>query len=250
MLGVPGIAARTFARAARARGSRSRSSPRPPRSTRSASACPSRSARRRAESLAREFRGEIARGEIDGVEVEPGMATVAVVGLGMHGTPGIAARVFAALAAAQDQRRRHRPGSSELNISVVVVARRGGRGAAADPRGVPARPDRGRRASIQPERIEVVLLGFGQIGRDARARMIGQVRRPDARRSRVAAVIDRSRLRVRPAGLARGASPRCSPRSARAAALADAPRGRARHAPRRRSRTSPATRSPARSWWT
>ena len=97
MLGVPGIAARTFA-ALHARRSRSRSSRRRRRSTRSASACPRPRAADARASLEREFKAEIARGEIDGVEVAPGMATIAVVGLGMHGTPGIAAGVFSALA--------------------------------------------------------------------------------------------------------------------------------------------------------
>jgi len=72
------------------------------------------------ESLTREFSGEIARGEIDGVELTPDMATVAVVGLGMHGTPGIAAAVFGALAAARINVVAIAQGSSELNISVVV----------------------------------------------------------------------------------------------------------------------------------
>jgi len=75
------------------------------------------------ESLTREFREEIARGEIDGVDASPGMATVAVVGLGMHGTPGIAAGVFSALAAGGINVVAIAQGSSELNISVVVEAR-------------------------------------------------------------------------------------------------------------------------------
>ena len=73
------------------------------------------------------------------------MATVAVVGLGMHGTPGIAAGVFSALAAGGINVVAIAQGSSELNISVVVEAREAARGAAADPRGVPALPHRGRR---------------------------------------------------------------------------------------------------------
>ena len=51
------------------------------------------------------------------------MATVAVVGLGMHGTPGDCRRVFSALAAAGINVVAIAQGSSELNISVVVEAR-------------------------------------------------------------------------------------------------------------------------------
>ena len=43
------------------------------------------------------FADEIGRREIDGVEVRPGMATLAVVGPGMANTPGVVPRVFAAL---------------------------------------------------------------------------------------------------------------------------------------------------------
>src|SRR3712207_8980380 len=58
-------------------------------------------------SLERAFAAEIARKEVDSVQVQQGMATVAVVGLGMAGTPGIAARVFSALA------------SSDINLVAI-----------------------------------------------------------------------------------------------------------------------------------
>ena len=61
--------------------------------------CPGAVSERRSGRTGARVPREIARREIDGVEVSPGMATIAVVGLGMHGTPGIAAGVFSALAA-------------------------------------------------------------------------------------------------------------------------------------------------------
>src|SRR5258708_34877998 len=62
---------------------------------------PEASAERARRSLEATFRPEIAREEIDGIELQTGLATLVVVGLGMAGTPGIAARVFAALAEAR-----------------------------------------------------------------------------------------------------------------------------------------------------
>lgn len=223
MLGVPGIAARTFHALHRRQISVSLIS----QASSEHSICfsvPQGLATDAGESLEREFAGEIRRGEIDGVELSLGTATIAVVGLGMHGTPGVAATVFSALAAAKINVVAIAQGSSELNISVVVEARQ----AAEAQRRIHAAFQLSRIAGggvIQPERMEVVLLGFGQIGRTL-ATMIGRVRRP-ALDLTVAAVIDRSGFVFDPAGL--------SPRRLAALArekrngkrLADAPRGRA-----------------------
>src|SRR3954463_2437638 len=122
MLGVPGIAARTFA----ALHNRSISVSLISQASSEHSICfsvPESFASDARRSLLQEFHGEIARREIDGVEVSPGMATVAVVGLGMRGTPGVAAAVFSALAAANINVVAIAQGSSELNISVVVAAK-------------------------------------------------------------------------------------------------------------------------------
>ena len=124
MLGVPGHRGAHLRTRCTSGRSRSRSSRRRRRSTRSASACPRRSRTTRARASTREFaRGDRAGRDRRGRGRVAGMATVAVVGLGMHGTPGVAAA----------SSRRSRPakinvvaiaqGSSELNISVVVEAR-------------------------------------------------------------------------------------------------------------------------------
>jgi aspartokinase/homoserine dehydrogenase 1 len=197
MLGVPGIAARTFAALHGRRISVSLIS----QASSEHSICfsvPESLADEARESLEREFRGEIARGEIDGVEVSKGMATVAVVGLGMAGTPGIAAGVFSALAAGGINVVAIAQGSSELNISVVVA----GAQAAEAQRRIHAAFQLSRIAGgsvIRPERMELILLGFGQIGR-ALASLVGQVRRP-ALSLKVAAVLDRSGFVFDPAGL-------------------------------------------------
>src|SRR5207247_10394043 len=75
--------------------------------------------RRAAGSLAA-CRHESGRQEIGGVELRAGAATLVVVGIGMAGTPGIAARVFSALAQAEINVIAIAQGSSELNLSLVV----------------------------------------------------------------------------------------------------------------------------------
>ena len=90
------------------------------------------------------FSGEIASGLIDNVTAKPGMAVLAVVGDGMAGTPGIAARVFSALAAAEDQRRGDRAGLVGAQHLVRGQRRRRGRSGAVRARGVPAVEDRRR----------------------------------------------------------------------------------------------------------
>jgi aspartokinase/homoserine dehydrogenase 1 len=188
MLGVPGIAARTFG----ALHSRQISVSLISQASSEHSICfsvPEPLAEAARQSLLTEFQGEIGRREIDGVEVSPGMATIAVVGLGMHGTPGVAAGVFTALAGGGINVVAIAQGSSELNISVVVAAEQ----AAEAQRRIHTAFQLSRIAGgsvVQPERMELVLLGFGQIGR-ALASLVGQVKRPSLS-LRIAAIIDRS----------------------------------------------------------
>ena len=222
MLGVPGIAARTFASLHARKISVSLIS----QASSEHSICfsvPEPFAEDSRDALEREFRGEIARGEIDGVEVSPDMATIAVVGLGMHGTPGIAAGVFSALAAGGINVVAIAQGSSELNISVVVEARQ----AAEAQRRIHAAFQLSRIAGgavIQPERMEIVLLGFGQIGRTL-ATLIGQVRRP-ALSLKVAAVIDRSGFVFDPQGIGPRRLATLAAGKRKGRALAQAARGR------------------------
>src|SRR2546422_2834175 len=163
MLGVPGIAARTFA-AVREQGiSVSLIS----QASSEHSICfsvPDEHAERARASLLEAFRHEIARQEIDGVELRAGAATLVVVGIGMAGTPGIAARVFSALAQAEINVIAIAQGSSELNLSLVVD----GKDAAPALRAVHAAFQLSKisgGAASHPAPTDVVLLGFGQIGR-------------------------------------------------------------------------------------
>jgi aspartokinase/homoserine dehydrogenase 1 len=222
MLGVPGIAARTFAAVHHEGISVSLIS----QASSEHSICfsvPEESAERARRSLEETFRREIARQEIDGVELRTGAATVVVVGLGMAGTPGIASRVFSALAEAGINVIAIAQGSSELNLSLVVD----GKDAARALRAVHAAFQLSKIGGgdvAHPERTDVVLLGFGQIGR-ALAPMIAKVKQ-DSRRLRIVGLIDRSGFVFD----ARGLSPRrlaaLGTAKAGGATLAAAPGGR------------------------
>ncbi|HEY8196143.1 MAG TPA: bifunctional aspartate kinase/homoserine dehydrogenase I [Gemmatimonadales bacterium] len=223
MLGVPGIAARTFAALHAMRISVSLIS----QASSEHSICfsvPEPFATQARDSLVQEFQGEIGRREIDGVEVSPAMATVAVVGLGMHGTPGVAAGVFSALAAGNLNVVAIAQGSSELNISVVVASA----DAAEAQRRIHAAFQLSRIAGgsvIRPERMEVVLLGFGQIGR-ALASLLARVDRP-ALSLRVAAVIDRSGFVFDPDGISPRRLAGLASEKRKGRRLADLPKGQA-----------------------
>src|SRR6059036_2685144 len=188
MLGVPGIAARTFAAVHHEGISVSLIT----QASSEHSICfsvPEESAQRARRSLEQTFQREIARQEIDGVEARTGLATLVVVGLGMAETPGITARVFSALAEAGINVIATAQGSSELNLSLVVD----GKEAPRAQRLVHAAfqlSKIGGGAVAHPERSDVVLLGFGQIGR-ALAPMIAKVKR-EALTLRIVGLIDSS----------------------------------------------------------
>jgi bifunctional aspartokinase / homoserine dehydrogenase 1 len=204
MLGVPGIAARTFEALHRQGISVSLIS----QSSSEQSICfsvPAGAARRARDRLLEEFRDEIARGEIDGIDVRSGLSTVAVVGIGMAGHLGIAARVFAALAEAGINIVAIAQGSSELNISFVVAAK----DAPAAQRAVHGAfqlSKIGGGAAAKAVYTDAVLLGFGQIGRALAAIMSkssgkrggGAAGRPNLR---LVAAIDRRGFVFDPNGL-------------------------------------------------
>jgi aspartokinase/homoserine dehydrogenase 1 len=200
MLGVPGIAARTFSALYEEGTSVSLIS----QSSSEQSICfsvPQAAARRARERLTAVFRDEIARSEIDGIEIQTDLATLAVVGIGMAGHPGIAARVFGALSSAEINIVAIAQGSSELNISFVVAAR----DAPAAQRAIHGAfqlAKIGGGAAARSEHVDAVLLGFGQIGRTL-ATMIAKSSGKNGNGSalRVVAAIDRSGYVFEPRGL-------------------------------------------------
>ncbi len=149
------------------------------------------------------FAADIARRDIDGIEVRRNVATLAIVGLGMAGTPGVSARLFDALALSRINVVAIAQGASEMNISVVIDER----AAAVAQRAVHAafRLDKigGGDAGARLH-ADVIVLGFGLIGREL-ALQLAQRRTPEGGRLtapvRVVAVIDRSGYVFDPRGL-------------------------------------------------
>jgi aspartokinase/homoserine dehydrogenase 1 len=120
MLGVPGIAARTFTAVARAGANVlmiSQSS-----SEQSISFVIRESERDAVVvQLQAEMAQELASRHIDQVRPLDGIVIVAIVGAAMKGTPGIAARIFGALGDAEINVIAIAQGSSECNISLVIA---------------------------------------------------------------------------------------------------------------------------------
>jgi aspartate kinase len=121
MMGVPGIAARTFATVADQGANVLMIS----QASSEQSICfivPGNDAPGVSQALEKAFADEIRRRLIDRIACEPDIAIVAVVGEGMRGTPGIAAKLFGALGERHLNVIAVAQGSSETNISLVLAA--------------------------------------------------------------------------------------------------------------------------------
>ncbi|MFZ9653356.1 MAG: bifunctional aspartate kinase/homoserine dehydrogenase I [Steroidobacteraceae bacterium] len=86
-------------------------------------AVPRAQADRAIELVRKAFARELEEGQIQSVEADRELAILAVVGDGMAGMPGVAAKVFEALGSAAVNVRAIAQGASERNISVVVPAK-------------------------------------------------------------------------------------------------------------------------------
>ena len=120
MMGVLGIAARTFGAVARTGANVLMIS----QGSSEQSICfvvPESSAPAVISALKDEFERELDRQLIDQVEGIPDITIVAVVGSGMRGTPGLAGRLFTAVSQAGINVIAIAQGSSEANISLVVL---------------------------------------------------------------------------------------------------------------------------------
>jgi aspartate kinase len=122
MLGVPGVAARTFGAVA-ATGT---SVPLITQASSEQSICfavPIETANRVISSLESAFATELGRGDIDRVWATDEVTIITIVGAGMRSTPGIAGRIFSALGANRVNVIAIAQGSSEVSISLVVDAK-------------------------------------------------------------------------------------------------------------------------------
>jgi aspartokinase/homoserine dehydrogenase 1 len=199
MAGVHGIAARTFSAVESERLSVSTIFQASSESS-IGFTLPEAEADRAVRSIQQAFSSEIASGLIDHVTAKPGMAVLAVVGDGMVGTPGIAARVFSALASAHINVVAIAQGSSERNISFAV----NGEDAAEAARCVHAAfqlAKIGGGTATTTMRSDVVLLGFGRVGRA----LADQIADPMAGQPvvRVIGLLDRSGYIFEPRGISR-----------------------------------------------
>ncbi len=121
MVGIPGIAARTFGAVARSEVSVLLIS----QASSEQSICfavPEDMASSVITSLELEFEAEIARRDIDSIWGMQDVSIVTIVGAGMRGTPGISGRVFSALGDHGVNVIAIAQGSSECSISIVVAA--------------------------------------------------------------------------------------------------------------------------------
>lgn len=121
MMGVPGIAARTFAAVARQGASVLMIS----QASSEQSICfviPTEAAAVVIQSVETEMELELARRDIDRVWEQPDIVIVTAVMAGLRHTPGIAGRIFSALGKADINVIAIAQGSSEYSISIVVAA--------------------------------------------------------------------------------------------------------------------------------
>ncbi len=215
MMGVPGIAARTFA-AVHAAGLSVSTIFQSSSESSIGFTLSELEAERAVSALRSAFRSEIDAGLVDGVSARRGVAVVAVVGHGMAGTPGIAARVFSALAARRINVIAIAQGSSELNISFVVAEVQAAEAARAVHGAFQLSKIGGGRA-LEGPRSDVVLLGFGRVGRT----LAEMTAAHGEGRIRIVAALDRSGYVFDPRGLARRRLQRLAEGKDRGELLAD-----------------------------
>jgi len=165
--------------------------------------------------LRRAFREELGAGLVSAIEAEPGMAVIAVVGNGMAGTPGIAARVFGALAEGGVNVVAIAQGSSERNITFVVRASEAGLATRRVHQAFQLSKIGGGQARAA-RHSDVVLLGFGRVGRSLVEQLAAA-----GRELRVVGVLDRSGFVFEPDGLSRRKLQELSRRKHAGAALAE-----------------------------
>ena len=163
MVGVHGIAARTFTAVDAERLSVSTIFQASSESS-IGFTIPETEAARGVQAVRAAFKEELASGVIDNVSARPSIAVVAVVGDGMAGAPGIAARVFSALAARSINVVAIAQGSSERNISFAINAGDAPEAVRAVHAAFQLSKIGGGRPIAAP-RTDVVLLGFGNVGR-------------------------------------------------------------------------------------
>ncbi len=117
--------------------------------------------------LSEAFERELSNGAIESVQAENAIAVLAVVGDGMAGIPGVAARLFTALGRAGINVRAIAQGSSERNISVAIRQSESTRALRAVHAGF----------YLSAQTISVGVIGPGQVGKALLTQMFGAQKR-------------------------------------------------------------------------
>lgn len=222
MIGVPGVAGRTFSALAQAGHSVSMIT----QASSESSICfvlPEGEADHAVKALERAFEQERSRKLIDRIHAEKRLALIAVVGLGMRGKPGIAARTFSALSGAGVNVVAIAQGSSELNITITVNEREA-------TRALIALHDEFQLDKIRPladtsgRESKLTLLGFGQIGRALARQLTLQDKHLRAELGvdiKVIAIADRSGVKIEEKGFSAAALHRMAEHKAAGGRLFD-----------------------------
>ena len=190
MLGIPGVAARVFGALAHAHVSVSLIS----QASSEQSICftiPGNRADEITAYLRDDLREELARHEIEDITVQSGLTTIAVVGSGMAHMPGIAARVFGAVADASVNVIAIAQGATERNISFVVDDRQGGDAVRAVHSAFRLDKVGGGRIANKADAADVIILGVGRVGGE----LVAQIQSLSSREApplRIIGLIDRS----------------------------------------------------------
>ena len=130
-------------------------------------AIPESQATRAEHVVRRAFDSELRQGQIQSVEVDRGLSILAVVGDGMAGAHGVAAKVFGSLGDAAVNVRAIAQGASERNISVAIDSR----GAAKALRAVHAG------FYLSPHTVSLGVIGPGTVGKVLLDQLASQVER-------------------------------------------------------------------------
>jgi aspartokinase/homoserine dehydrogenase 1 len=222
MIGVPGVAGRAFTALSQAGHSVSMIS----QASSEASICfvlPDAEAKHAVAALEEAFAMERKSKLIDRIRAEHSIALIAVVGLGMRGRPGIAARTFSALSGARVNVVAIAQGSSELNITIAVAE-------ADATRALQALHNEYQLDKLRPladtsgRESKLTLLGFGQIGRELAAQLNAQekhLRDELGVDIKVTAVADRSGIKIEEHGFSAPALQKLAKQKASGAPLFD-----------------------------
>ena len=157
-------------------------------------AIPEGQAARAEQVVRRAFDSELRQGQIQSVEVDRGLSILAVVGDGMAGAHGVAAKVFAALGDASVNVRAIAQGASERNISVVIDGRSAAKALRAVHSGF----------YLSPHTVSIGVIGPGTVGRvflDQLAGQAGRLRSESKIDLRVRGILSSSRLLLNDAGV-------------------------------------------------